>query len=164
MSYTDKKQELIDTILKNPAGFLKAQFDEGGAFGAGEDDTFLVLDQPVIMRLEYADFLYLTVITWEWYYGSIVKNVRVAHTMPVNNEGVIPWVYSSRDHDEVYNLDGAEIYTDEIALGKAAHKWQDVALEVPCRMPNPEYAWFFPYGTSFAEGRTSMSVYVNNQD
>ena len=163
MTYADKEQELVNTILKDPAAFLLKQFDKNGMFGDWEDTTLLVIDQPVIMWLEHADFLYLTVITWEWDYGCIVKNIRVTHTMPVKNEGVIPWLYSRHDHDEAYNLDGAERYTDEIAVGKAVSVWQDVALEVSCRKPNPEYAWFFPYGTSFAEGRTSMSLHASNR-
>lgn len=163
MTYADAEQELVNTILKDPAAFLFNQFKKGGAFKLWKDETFLTTGGPIIMRLEHADYLYLTVTTWELDDGAIDKNVYLTHTMPIDGESRIPWTDGYSVWGEAYFLDRTETYAAEIAVGKAMREWLNIALRVQSCKPNPEYAWFFPFGLGIAYWHPDTAVFATNR-
>lgn len=166
MSYADNKQHLMEDIANDPARFLIEQFQEGSVF-YGEEwglDVYDLEDLPVIMRLENADNIYLTVTSW-WLGDPYYRKLEYqAHTREDGGWFPLPWVRSCVTHEECQLFSGEWWELEQAAVGIAANEWREITVDILRRNPNAVYAWFFPCGLKPAMRRDGMFMHVNNQD
>lgn len=166
MSYADNKQQLMEDIANDPARFLIEQFQEGSVF-YGEEwglDVYDLEDLPVIMRLENADNIYLTVTSW-WLGDPYYKKLEYqAHTREDGGWLPLPWVRSCVTHEECQLFRGKWWELELAAVGIAADEWREITTDILRHNPSAVYAWFFPCGLKLAMQRDGMFMHVNNQD
>ena len=165
MSYADAKQELMNTIIKNPAEYVLNQFVEGSVFH-GEAyglEIYDLEDLPVIMRLENADDIYLTVTSW-WLGDPYYKKIEYqAHTREDGGWLPLPWVRSCVTHEECRLFRGEWWELEQAIVGVAASEWREITVDILRHNPSAVYAWFFPCGLKPAMRRDGMALHVNNR-
>lgn len=166
MPHADDKQELVDTILSEPATFVAEHFKEGGVFHSeayGLDLADLE-GLPVIMRLTVGNEIYLNVVSW-WLGDTCYRRLEYqAHAKNPDSEEPLAWVRDYVKHEEYQMFWGECWELEQAAVGVATYEWREITVDNMRYTPDGRYAWFFPCGLKPAMRRDGMSMHVNNQD
>lgn len=165
MSYADAKQELMNTIIKNPAEYVLNQFTEGSVFHgeAGGLETYDLEDLPVTVRLENADNIYLTVTSWQLSCHHYRKLEYQARTGEDGARLPLPWGRTYVLHKESPRFYGESWELEQAIVGVAASEWREITVDILRHNPSAVYAWFFPCGLKPAMRRDGMALHVNNR-
>lgn len=163
MTRADKKQELVNTILRDPAGFLIAQFDQNGAFEISIRSSLDLNGVPVIMRLKDDGDIHLTAIVADiaddsystTEYQSLAVSTKSGDTLTWRNECLTCNAYE--------DMRGAEEHVVSVSLADMAYTWADVVCAIQDNYLDVEYAWFFPYGPYGMYEATGLFMHASNQ-
>lgn len=163
MSYTDKKQELIDTILKNPAGFLKAQFDEGGAFETSIYTPIDLIAVPIIMQLKDDGDIHLTATVPHAAEDSYSTTEYESTVVQSESGDALAWHEDCTTCYAYEDMRGAEEYVVPASLADMLYEWSNLVSVIRDDYRDVEHAWFFPYGLYGLGEDSGMFMYASNQ-
>ena len=162
MAYNDAKRELIDTVLKKPAGFLKAQFGEGGAFETSIYTPIDLIAVPIIMCLKDDGDIHLTAIvphaaedsysTTE--YESTVVQSESGDALAWHDDSIMCYAYE--------DMRGHEDYIVPASLADMLYEWSNLVSVMRGDYCDVEHAWFFPYGLYGLGEDSGMFMYATS--
>lgn len=163
MAYDDVKRELIDAIRKNPAGFLKAQFGEGGAF---ETSIYMPIDLiavPIIMCLKDDGDIHLTAIVPHAAEDSYSTTEYESTVVQSESGDALAW-HEDRTTCYAYeDMRGAEEYVVPASLADMLYEWSDLVSVMRGDYCDVVHAWFFPYGLYGLGEDSGMFMYATNR-
>lgn len=140
MTYNDEKERLVESILKDPAGFLLNQFKEGGAFADSER-------------------IFLTITVWESDEFGYSMEAYLAYNRWEKPE---TWECTSTSPPVYTNVDDQPEFMPAYAMEDAEWAWRHYKANIPAPTSLPEHAWFFPGGLAEALDGTSWLDYASN--
>ena len=163
MGYAEQKRELINFILRDPAGFLKAQFDKGGAFETSIYTPIDLIAVPIIMQLKDDGDIHLTATVphaaEDSYsttdYESTVVQAESGDALTWRNDSIMCYAYE--------DMRGAEEYVVPASLADMLYEWADLGSLIRDDYCNVTHAWFFPYGLYGLGEDSGMFMYVSKQ-
>ena len=162
MTYNTAKQELINSILKNPAKFLIAQFQKGGVFETAANSVYDLPEAPVIMHVKDDGDIRLAVTVWDTGIDSFYSTEYQAYTGLTESGNGLEWHDdTTRSHKRNVRATGDDV--DLIAAGNAIWEWEDIAYWANARDINAEYVWVFPLGTRGVGDNPHALMYANNR-
>lgn len=163
MTYNTAKQELINSILKDPAGFLIAQFDQNGAFEISIRSSPDLNGVPVIMRLKDDGDIHLTAIVADIADDSYSTTEYESRAVSIESRDALTWRNECLTCHAYEDMQGAEEHVASVSLADMVYNWADVVTEIQDNYLDVEYAWFFPYGPYGMYEATGMFMYASNQ-
>lgn len=163
MAYDDVKRELIDTILKNPAEFLKAQFDEGGAFETSIYTPIDLIAVPTIMCLKDDGDIHLTAIVPHAAEDSYSTTEYESTAIPAESGDALAWHEDCTTCYAYEDMRGHEDYIVPASLADMFYEWHNLVGMIRDGYCNVTRAWFFPYGLYGLGEDSSMFMYATNR-
>lgn len=161
MTYDNVKQEIIDHIHSDPAGFFLSQYEEGGAFANTLRSFYELQEVPAIMQVKDTGDIRLEIMFWDIDYEAYASYVDRAHAAVADNG--LEWqerTLARRPHTRLIMI---EDEVDAIALGHATYEWEDILSNINICRTARVYAWFFPLGAKAARERLGLTMYANNR-
>lgn len=150
MTTTDLKQDFIEMVKEDPAGFLMDLFSEEGLFKTSNFDIHDLNVCPAIMRLENNGVLTLIVTVWDPFGGSFSRAEYYALGRETVEGDELVWDFTSvkywHPHPPVRSLDPE---ADE-AIGGCIKEWRSTILDLDEHDFISEYAWGFPCNAYWA--------------
>ena len=162
MTYNDEKERLVESILKDSAGFLLNQFKEGGAFTDSGRSLHDIANSPVILQVCNNEHVRLSVRFWDVDIESFASYVDRARTMETETGKLVWGNYELARRPYTWQFQ-VEEFTGEVAIGNAIYEWADIQGQVNLCPSVPYYAWFFPLGAKAARERTGLTMYATNR-
>ena len=162
MTYNDEKERLIESILKDPAGFLLNQFKEGGAFANTRRALQDVFDNPVIMFMRDSGGVRLEITVWDVMEESYASYVDRVKTVQLEDDS-LAWQEYDVSRRPYTRLWGVEDYASEVALADAVHEWAERMACFNICDSVPTYAWFFPLGAKVSQASPNVTMHANNR-
>ena len=163
MAYDDVKRELIDAIRKNPAGFLKAQFDEGGAFETSIYAPIDLIAVPIIMQLKDDGDIHLTAIVPHAAEDSYSTTEYESTAILAESGDALAWHEDCATCYAYEDMRGHEDYIVPASLADMLYEWSDLVSVMRGDYCDVAHAWFFPYGLYGLGEDSSMFMYATNR-
>lgn len=163
MSYNDVKRELVEAICKDPAGFLKAQFCEGGAFA---DSIYAPLDLiavPIIMHMKDDGDIHLTCIVPHAAEDSYSTTEYKSTAVPTGSGDALKWHNDQIICYAYEDMRGHEDYIVPASLADMLYEWSDLVSVMRGDYCDIVHAWFFPYGLYGRGEDSGMFMYATNR-
>lgn len=163
MTYDDVKRELIDAICKNPAGFLKAQFDEGGAFETSIYTPIDLIAVPIIMCLKDDGDIHLTATVPHAAEDSYSTTEYESVAVPSESGDALAWHDDSIMCYAYEDMRGHEDYIVPASLADMLYEWFNLVSVMRGDYCDVAHAWFFPYGLYGLGEDSGMFMYATNR-
>lgn len=160
MTYETLKQEVIKEALKDPAGFIVDQFQEGKTLHDNRLNIYNLQDNPTIVRIQDCGDIYLNFMVWNVPVGHVEKIQVDGHS--VQSGDTLTW---ERDWIKYYTprkIEGDPRKICATALIDAAERWHWFVERWRLNYPVPTCAWFFPYGIRGAQYHPNTVLAIDN--
>lgn len=162
MTYNKAKRELIESICKDPAGFLKAQFGEGGAFETSIYTPIDLIAVPIIMCLKDDGDIHLTAIVPHAAEDSYSTTEYESVVVPSESGDALAWRDDSIMCYAYEDMRGHEDYIVPASLTDMFYEWHNLVDMIRDGYCNVTRAWFFPYGLYGLGEDSGMFMYATS--
>lgn len=163
MAYDDVKRELVEAIREDPAGFLKAQFDEGGAFETSIYTPIDLIAVPIIMCLKDDGDIHLTAIVPHAAEDSYSTTEYESTVVQSESGDAFTWHEDCTTCYAYEDMRGHEDYIVPASLADMLYDWSDLVSVMRGDYCDVAHAWFFPYGLYGLGEASGMFMYATNR-
>lgn len=159
MTYETLKQEVIKEALKDPAGFIIDQFQEGKTLHDSRLNIYNLQDNPAIVRMQDRANIELDFMVWNIPYGHVEKLQVGGHS--VQSGETLTWERDWIKYFTPHKIEGDPRRVCATALTDAVEGWQ-FAVDHWHLNYLPTFAWFFPYGIRGAQHYPNTVLAIDN--
>ena len=164
MTYNEEAAAHIEAVMKDPAGFLVDQFNEGGALYYPAFEFFSLNHCPMIMRLESRLAPRLTVTAWDPYYAYFDKIEYQAILARSSADSPLEWALDQAKQDGLRTLTLTDAGRNRAATDYATCRWKWIVTDPEPDKECLKAAWFFPVGPYAARNHPGLVLSIGDLD
>lgn len=161
MTYETLKQEVIKEALKDPAGFIVDQFQEGKTLHDSRLNIYNLQDNPTIVRMQDRVDIELDFVVWNVPVGHVEKMQVGGHSTPTEGEEGLTWERDWIKYFTPRKIEGDPRRICATALTDAVEGWK-FAVDHWHLNYLPTFAWFFPYGIRGGQRHPNTVLAIDN--